>query len=133
MNQARAHTRTHKIIICASKPSPIHDTIPDTRHMNPQKQFSPTNKTELQTALNACLHSSGLTFKADFNVSNLLELAVSEIAAHDQKSRILYQLITQAPTRTNGGVNVLQLVAKTIQASAVAKLPPAVSMMPGKH
>ena len=58
---------------------------------------------------------------------------MANIPAYDQKSTVLYQLVRQAPTKTEGGINVLQLIAKTIQASAAAKLPPAVSMVPGKQ
>ena len=76
---------------------------------------------------------AGPTFEADFDTIGLLAQAASKIPAHDHKSQVVYQLIRQAPTKTKGGFNVLQLVAKTIQASAAAKLPPAVSMMPGKQ
>ena len=76
---------------------------------------------------------TGLTFKADFDVGDLLKRASLEVPAYDHKSTVLYQLIRQAPTKTEGGVNVLQLVGRTIQASAAIKLPPAVSEMPGKQ
>ena len=76
---------------------------------------------------------AGLTFEADFDAIALLAQAASKVPAHDHKSQVVYQLIRQAPTKTKGGFNVLQLVAKTIQASAAAKLPPAVSSMPGKQ
>ena len=79
------------------------------------------------------LNKAGLTFEADFDTIGLLAQAASKVPAHDHKSQVVYQLIRQAPTKTKGGFNVLQLVAKTIQASAAAKLPPAVSMMPGKQ